>query len=211
MKLHRTILVISLPVIMAVRATITMDTQDIIARALVDILVVTATVITVKMAIPDTLTEVIPASCLIILLVARKRGLPVIILLTPTKSSMLFMTRTITSSFVNIGFKKPVDCFLPRNEGSYGYYYNAHATIPPAHHVTGSTHHTVHLRFNTDSSFQHPKSLYGSKVGDTVYVNAFTDVRDYNQKMRLSDCYTTPTSSSYSSLKYFKMGNANFS
>lgn len=47
MKQHRTILVISLPVIMAVRATITMDTRDIIARALVDILVVTATVITV--------------------------------------------------------------------------------------------------------------------------------------------------------------------
>lgn len=47
MKQHRTILVISLPVMMAVRATITMHTRDIIARALVDILVVTATVITV--------------------------------------------------------------------------------------------------------------------------------------------------------------------
>lgn len=47
MKQHRTILVLSIPVIMAVRATITMDTRDIIARALVDILVVTATVITV--------------------------------------------------------------------------------------------------------------------------------------------------------------------
>lgn len=47
MKQHLTILVISLPVIMAVRATITMDTQDTIARALVDILPVTATVITV--------------------------------------------------------------------------------------------------------------------------------------------------------------------
>lgn len=47
MKQHRTILVISFPVIMAVRATITMDTRDIIARALVDILVVTATVIAV--------------------------------------------------------------------------------------------------------------------------------------------------------------------
>lgn len=42
-----TILVILLPVIMAVRATITMDTRDTIARVLVDILAVTATVITV--------------------------------------------------------------------------------------------------------------------------------------------------------------------
>lgn len=104
-------------------------------------------------------------------------------------------------------FRVPVDCFLPRNEGSSGHYYHGHITIPPAHHVTGSTHHTVHLRFYTDSSFQHPKSLYGSKVGDTVYVKAFTDVRDYDQKMRLSDCYTTPTSSSYSSLKYFIIQN----
>eukprot|EP00105_Crassostrea_gigas_P038245 XP_019922393.1 PREDICTED: deleted in malignant brain tumors 1 protein-like [Crassostrea gigas] len=104
-------------------------------------------------------------------------------------------------------FRVPVDCFLPRNEESSNHYYHGLATIPPAHHVTGSTHHTVHLRFYTDSSFQHPKSLYGSKVGDTVYVKAFTDVRDYNQKMRLSDCYATPTASPYSNLKYFIIQN----
>uniref|UniRef100_A0A8W8IIT1 Deleted in malignant brain tumors 1 protein n=1 Tax=Magallana gigas TaxID=29159 RepID=A0A8W8IIT1_MAGGI len=104
-------------------------------------------------------------------------------------------------------FRVPVDCFLPRNEESSNHYYHGHVTIPPAHHVTGSTHHTVHLRFYTDSSFQHPKSLYGSKVGDTVYVKAFTDVRDYNQKMRLSDCYATPTASPYSNLKYFIIQN----
>lgn len=46
MKQRHMILVIPIPVIMAVRAIITMDIQDTIARAEVDILAVTATAIT---------------------------------------------------------------------------------------------------------------------------------------------------------------------
>uniref|UniRef100_A0A8W8IGP4 ZP-C domain-containing protein n=1 Tax=Magallana gigas TaxID=29159 RepID=A0A8W8IGP4_MAGGI len=154
-----------------------MDTRDTIARVLVDILAVTATVITTTSDNIAHTNEIIYA------------------VHDPSHHLIVREYR----------FRVPVDCFLPRNEGSSGHYYHGHVTIPPAHHVTGSTHHTVHHRFYTDSSFQHPKSLYGSKVGDTVYVKAFTDVRDYNQNR--TDCYTTPTSSSYSSLKYFIIQN----
>ncbi|XP_078312094.1 uncharacterized protein LOC111136198 [Crassostrea virginica] len=105
-------------------------------------------------------------------------------------------------------FRVPVDCYTPRNEGGSGHIYHGHdITLPPSHHVTGSSHHTVHLQFYTDSTFQHLKSLYGSKIGDTIYVKAFTDVRDYNLKMRLSDCFTTPTPEKNTSMKYFIIKN----
>ena len=105
-------------------------------------------------------------------------------------------------------FRVPVDCYTPRNEGGSGHINHGHdITLPPSHHVTGSSHHTVHLQFYTDSTFQHLKSLYGSKIGDTIYVKAFTDVRDYNLKMRLSDCFTTPTPDKYTSMKYFIIKN----
>lgn len=42
--------------------------------------------------------------------------LPGIILLTPTKSSMLFMTRTTTSSFVNIGLECLLIVFYPETK-----------------------------------------------------------------------------------------------
>lgn len=105
-------------------------------------------------------------------------------------------------------FRVPVDCYLARAEGSSGHFNHGHdVTVPASHHVTGSSHHTVYLQFYRDSSFTYTKPLYGSKVGDIVYVKAYTDVRDYNLKMRLSDCFTTPTSSAYSNMKYFIIQN----
>jgi hypothetical protein len=73
--------------------------------------------------------------------------------------------------------------------------------------VTGSGHHTVYLQFYSDSSFKYNKPLYKPKTGDAVYVKVYTNVRDYNLKMRLSDCFTTPTSSVYSNMKYFIIQN----
>ncbi|XP_062575526.1 deleted in malignant brain tumors 1 protein-like [Saccostrea cucullata] len=105
-------------------------------------------------------------------------------------------------------FRVPVDCYLKRNEAGSGHFNHGHdVTMPSAHHVTGSTHHSVHIQFYTDSTFRYTKPLYGSRVGDRVYVKAYTDVRDYNLKMRISDCFTTPTPSEFSSMKYFIIQN----
>ncbi|XP_062602411.1 pancreatic secretory granule membrane major glycoprotein GP2-like [Saccostrea cucullata] len=103
-------------------------------------------------------------------------------------------------------FQINVDCYLPRSEGNSGHFNHGH-DVTSSIHVNGSGHHQVHLQFYTDSSFTQIKPLYGSPVGDTVYVKATTNVRDYNVKMKLSDCFTTPTYSSDPSLRYFIISN----
>ena len=89
-------------------------------------------------------------------------------------------------------FRLKTDCYISRNEGSGGQFYHNYVT-DSSQHVTNSGHHYVHLAFYSDPQFTHNKPLYGSKVGDNVYVKAYTDLRNYNIKMRLDECYTKPT------------------
>ncbi|XP_062606477.1 oncoprotein-induced transcript 3 protein-like [Saccostrea cucullata] len=61
----------------------------------------------------------------------------------------------------------------------------------------------LHLQFFSDPSYLHVKSLNSSKVGDKVYVRAYSDVNDSHSKTRLSDCYTTPMFSTNPTMVYF--------
>ncbi|XP_048747662.2 uncharacterized protein LOC125659908 [Ostrea edulis] len=65
----------------------------------------------------------------------------------------------------------------------------------------------VLLKFYSDSSFLQTKTLNSSKVGDKVYVRAYTDISDSHLKMKLSDCYTTPSSFSDPQMVYFIIRN----
>ncbi|KAJ8311381.1 hypothetical protein KUTeg_010736 [Tegillarca granosa] len=73
--------------------------------------------------------------------------------------------------------------------------------------VTG--HYTVNMAFYDDSNFRYQKYGYPltANIGDNVYVKVFTDIRDYNIKMRLNDCFTRPTPSAPDNLRFFLIRN----
>ncbi|KAK3087871.1 hypothetical protein FSP39_011764, partial [Pinctada imbricata] len=100
-------------------------------------------------------------------------------------------------------FRVKVDCHMPRQEGASGNI--NHGTTNPldGHDINGSSHHSVNLEFFTDPSFTHPTYAYGSKVGENVYVKAYTDIRNDDIKMNLDSCYTTPSYYSSESYRYY--------
>ncbi|XP_061178330.1 deleted in malignant brain tumors 1 protein-like [Saccostrea echinata] len=65
----------------------------------------------------------------------------------------------------------------------------------------------VHLQFFSDPSLSRSKNFHSSKVGEKLYVRAFSDVTDSTLKMRLSHCYTTPAIVTDSKMQYFIIRN----
>ncbi|XP_061178331.1 oncoprotein-induced transcript 3 protein-like [Saccostrea echinata] len=65
----------------------------------------------------------------------------------------------------------------------------------------------LHVQFFSDPSYLHVKTLNSSKVGEKVYVRAYSDDKDSHSKTRLSNCYTTPALSTDPNMVYFIIKN----
>ena len=92
---------------------------------------------------------------------------------------------------------------MSRNEGASNHFNHGGSQQNHVTHINGTGQHSVNLQFYTDSSFIHQKPSFGSKVGDKVYVKAYTDIRNYDIKMRLDDCYTKPSMHSSDNFRFY--------
>lgn len=139
--------------------------------------------------------------------------LPRIILFTPMKSSMQFMTRTITSSFVNIGLECQLIVFYPETKEALAITITA---LPLSlQHITWPAQHTT--RFIYDFTQILPSNILNLCMDPKLVILCMLKRLPMSETtVRKWGCQTVMPHPQHLhiptwNISLYKMGNANFS
>ncbi|KAK3590908.1 hypothetical protein CHS0354_020886, partial [Potamilus streckersoni] len=128
------------------------------------------------------------------------------------RNRLYYAMRDLHHPFIIRGYNWTVDveCDVMRNEtvSNHISHNNTQGSLNSSH-VQGNNHYNVAIRFYSDPNFQYeiPGNPLQAKVGDDVYVKAYTDAADWRVKMSVHSCYTKPDPYADDSMKYYLLTN----